>query len=197
MTNAPEWKIDLLRLRPGLVWSMAISSLRVRMSRALLTLLTIATSTAFLMHLLTAPMTGNDPAEIESWHLMLGLSLLVSAAGVLNAMLMSVTQRFREIGTLKCLGALDAFVLYSVLIEAAILGLGGAVAGVAAGLLITLLIGFAEYGRSLFEHLRLDGLPLKMMASFGVGMALTTLGALVPAWIASRMPPMEAMRGEK
>ena len=37
----------------------------------------------------------------------LGLALLVAFVGILNAMLMSVTERFREIGTMKCLGALD------------------------------------------------------------------------------------------
>jgi len=197
MDEPIQWKIEKLQLRPALVWSMAVSSLKVRMGRALLTLLTIATSTAFFMHMLTISRESADPSDRESWYLMLSLSLLVSMAGVLNTMLMSVTQRYREIGTLKCLGALDSFVLYSVLLEAAILGLCGAIGGVAIGLLITLLLGFLEYGTTLLLHLRLDALPLKIAASFAVGIALTTLGASVPAWIASRMPPMEAIRGEK
>jgi cell division protein FtsX len=74
------------------------------------------------------------PAEQQSWYLMMGLAMVVSVAGVLNALLMSVTQRYREIGTMKCLGALDGFILLSVLLEAAILGVTGAVLGVLAGL---------------------------------------------------------------
>jgi ABC-type antimicrobial peptide transport system permease subunit len=121
----------------------------------------------------------------------------VSAAGVLNTMLMAVTQRYREIGTMKCLGALDSFVLLSVLLEAAILGLAGAVLGVIMGLVISTLLGVSDYGLSCFQHMRMDGLALKILFVFLAGMLLTTFGAAVPAYIASKMPPMDAMRGEK
>ena len=136
------WKIGSLKLRRDVVVSIAWSSLRQRFTRSILTVLTIATAAGFLMYLLTLP-AGKDSADRQSWLLMLSLAIVVSAAGVLNTMLMTVTQRYREIGTMKCLGALDSFILLSVLTEAAI------------------------------------------------------LGAAVPAWIASRMPPMDAMRGEK
>jgi putative ABC transport system permease protein len=191
-----EWQIGELKLRPELVWQMAISSLKVRLPRTMLTTLTITTSTAFLMYLLTMPKT-QDPTESESWGLMLALSLLVSVAGVLNTMLMTVTQRYREIGTIKCLGALDMFVLYTVLVEAGILGFIGAVIGVVLGLLISLGLGAADYGSALMEHVRFNALPVKILAVFAVGSLLTMIGAAVPAWIASRMPPMDAMRGEK
>jgi ABC-type antimicrobial peptide transport system permease subunit len=191
-----EWSIGRLHLRPDLVWSMALSSLRVRVTRSFLTGLTITTSTAFLMYLLTMPRKGTS-AETQSWYLMLALSLVVSAAGVLNAMLVSVAQRYREIGTIKCLGALDSLVLWSVLVEAAILGLGGATIGVVLGTVISLLLGLADFGTGLFEHIALGSVPLNVLFVFLVGMALTTLGAAVPAWIASKMPPVEAMRGEK
>jgi putative ABC transport system permease protein len=191
-----QWQIGELKLHHDLVWSMAISSLKVRLPRTLLTVLTITTSTAFLMYLLTMPQTG-DPVESQSWKLMLALSLLVSVAGVLNTMLMSVTQRYREIGTIKCLGALDSFVLYTVLLESAIVGLVGAIAGMVFGLAISLLLGLADYGGQLFTHLRFGYLPLKILVVFLVGITLTTIGAAIPAWIASKMPPMDAMRGEK
>jgi ABC-type antimicrobial peptide transport system permease subunit len=191
-----HWQIGELKLQYDLVWSMAISSLKVRLPRTLLTVLTITTSTAFLMYLLTMPKT-DDPVESQSWGLMLALSLLVSIAGVLNTMLMSVTQRYREIGTIKCLGALDSFVLYSVLFESAIVGLVGAVIGVVLGILISVLLGLADYGFAVFQNLRLGFLPGKILIVFLVGVFLTTIGAAIPAWIASKMPPMDAMRGEK
>jgi putative ABC transport system permease protein len=196
MNGGMEWKVGTLALRPRVVLSMAVNSLRLRLTRSLLTLLTIATSSAFVMYLLTMARTG-DPTEAQSWVLMMVLSLLVSAAGVLNTMMMSVTQRYREIGTMKCLGALDSFVLWSVLVEAAILGLAGAACGVIGGTTLSLALALADHGAHALTAVRLDGVGLKMLVVFAVGVALTTFGASVPAWIASRMPPMDAMRGEK
>ncbi|MCC5788359.1 MAG: FtsX-like permease family protein [Opitutales bacterium] len=191
-----EWHIDRLKMKPGLVWQMAVNSLKVRISRTTLTLLTIATSSAFLIYLLTLP-RSDDLADQQTWYLMLGLSVLVSAAGVLNTMLMSVSQRYREIGTMKCLGALDKFVLFTVMVESAILGFVGAVIGVLVGLTISILLGLLEYGFSLFQYLQFDWILLKILAAFALGIFLTTFGSSIPAVIASRMPPMDAMRGEK
>jgi ABC-type antimicrobial peptide transport system permease subunit len=194
--KAARWELGSLRLRPDVVLAMAVSSLKLRVARSMLTLLTISTSSAFMMYLLTMPRKG-DAVEQQSWYLMMALSLVVSAAGVLNTMLMAVTQRYREIGTMKCLGALDSFVLLSVLLEAAILGLAGAVLGVIMGLVISTLLGLSDYGLSCFQHMRMGGLGLKILFVFLAGMMLTTFGAAVPAYIASKMPPMDAMRGEK
>jgi ABC-type lipoprotein release transport system permease subunit len=191
-----QWEIGHLKLRPVVVLAVAVSSLRLRFVRSLLTVLTIATSTAFMMYLLTMAQ-GAEETDRQSWILMMVLSLVVSAAGVLNTMLMSVTQRYREIGTMKCLGALDSFVLLSVLLEAGMLGLGGAVIGVAAGLILSILLAMADHGMAFAGFMRLGALPLKVLFVFFVGMALTTVGASLPAWIASKMPPMDAMRGEK
>lgn len=190
------WEIGRLHLSFRLVWAMAVSSLRVRMARSFLTGLTICVATSFMMYLLAAPKQEGE-AEAQSWALMLALALVVSAAGVLNAMLMSVSQRYREIGTIKCLGALDSLILYSVLLEAAFLGLCGAAVGVVVGFLIAFLLGVADYGAAVFAQIGWAMLPLKVLGVFAVGMVLTTLGAAAPAWVASRMPPVEAMRGEK
>lgn len=215
----PKWEIGHLKLRPRLIWAMAMSSLRVRVGRSTLTGMTIATAAAFMTYLLTMPRT-DDPTEAQSWMLMLVLSLVVSGAGVLNAMLTSVSQRYREIGTIKCLGAMDSLVLWSVLVESAVLGLGGAIAGLVVGLVVSLALGLVENGLGFFGTffaglLPASDLPAGLRAIspggmhrgvwlalsagfvFVVGMLLTTLGAAVPAFIASRMPPVEAMRGEK
>lgn len=194
--SASSWEIHPLKLRPDLVWDMALSSMRVRLGRTLLTLATITAASAFIMFLLFVPLTS-DPAGREAWLLMLALSLFVSVAGVLNTMLMSITQRYREIGTIKCLGALDSFVLLSVLVEAAMLGLVGGCVGVVLGAIAALLLGLLEHGTQVLEALRLGGWWWKVAASLGVGVGLTTLGAIIPALLAARMPPIEAMRGEK
>ncbi|MFP4354314.1 MAG: ABC transporter permease [Phycisphaerae bacterium] len=192
-----EWEIGHLKLRFSLVWAMAMSSIKVRLGRSMLTGLTITTATAFMMYLLATPRQASQDAEGQSWGLMLALALVVSAAGVVNAMLMSVTQRIREIGTFKCLGALDSLVLLSVLAESALLGLIGAGAGIVAGLIIAFILGIADSGLAFFGMVSWLMLPLYILGVFMVGMFLTTFGAAVPAWMASKMPPVEAMRGEK
>jgi len=193
-----EWEIGKLHLRPALVWAMALSSLKVRLARAMLTTLTIATATAFMMYLLTMARKEDAAAtDRQSWTLMLVLSLVVASAGVLNAMLMSVAQRYREIGTMKCLGALDSLVFSSVLLEAAMLGLVGAAVGVVAGTVIAVVMRLVEFGAGVLARMSPALWPLHVLGVFLVGMALTTIGAAIPAWVASRMAPVEAMRGEK
>lgn len=76
---------------------------------------------------------------------LLGISLLVCAVGITNAMLMSVTERYREIATLKCLGALDGSILSIFLLEACLLGAVGAAAGAVLGGLIGVLRSWWTY----------------------------------------------------
>ncbi len=195
-TNPEMWEIRSLKLRPGLVWTMALSSLRVRVGRTFLTFLTISVVSAFLAFLLSQP-RGTEPAEREMLGLMIVLGLLVSAAGVWNAMLMSVTQRYREIGTMKCLGALDRFILFSVMLEAALLGMAGALVGLVLGVLAAFLFGLIGGLGEALGVFSPDRLVRAAVFSVLAGIVLTALGAAVPAFIASRMPPIEAMRGEK
>jgi putative ABC transport system permease protein len=125
---------------------------------------------------------------------LVALSFLVCAVGVANAMLMSVTERFSEIATMKCLGALDGFVMTMFLLEAAIEGgIGGAV-GLALGALLAWLRALVEYGSVLSAagaggHLA-SGLGLAWLA----GMLLAALAAVGPSFVAARLAPMEAMR---
>jgi putative ABC transport system permease protein len=74
------------------------------------------------------------------------LSLLVCVVGIINAQLMAVTERFREIGTMKCLGALDRFILRLFILEAGMQGIAGAVAGAVAGGVFSMLSGLLRFG---------------------------------------------------
>lgn len=183
-----------LRLDLALVFEMAFSSLRERLGRTVLTILTVAFSAGFVFFLLLSPQ-AQRPADIQGAQLLLILALLVSAAGIVNTMLMTVTRRFREIGTLKCLGALDSFVLLSVIVESALMGLAGAAAGVVGGLLGAVLVALVDPAG--LAGLRWEGWVWKLGAALGVGLVLTVVGAVPPALVASRMAPVEAMRGEK
>jgi ABC-type antimicrobial peptide transport system permease subunit len=126
----------------------------------------------------------------------LGLALLVAFVGILNAMLMSVTERFREIGTMKCLGALDGFIVKLFLIESLYLGAIGTIAGIALGLGMSLVSATAGYGVHALRHLSLGPVMVTILTSLTVGIGLSAAGAAYPAWQAARMQPVEAMRVE-
>lgn len=127
---------------------------------------------------------------------LLGLALLVAFVGILNAMLMSVTERFREIGTMKCLGALDGFIVKLFLIESFFQGMVGTVLGVGLGLLLSIVGASLAYGH--FAWIQFPWQPIITSAGFCflVGVGLTVAGAVYPAWQAARMQPIEAMRAQ-
>jgi len=147
---------------------------------------------------------GGVRAKKNLW--LVSLSLLVCIVGITNAMLMSVTERFREIGTMKCLGALDKFVVRLFLIESSIQGLVGSLVGALLGLLLA-------FARSLFAYhvtapgtgeghwLALSYFPLAtvlmwMAVAVLVGAVLSVIAAIYPAYRAAKMEPVEAMRVE-
>jgi putative ABC transport system permease protein len=138
--------------------------------------------------------------EIESSRIqtrwLVGLALLVAFAGILNAMLMSVTERFREIGTMKCLGALDSFIIKLFLIESLFQGVVGTVIGVLLGLGLSMGNMSSSYGIYAWKNVPWHSLAVSVVICLGVGICLTVAGALYPAWQAARMQPIEAMRVE-
>jgi ABC-type lipoprotein release transport system permease subunit len=136
---------------------------------------------------------GGDDVQTR-W--VLALALLVAFVGILNAMLMSVTERFREIGTMKCLGALDGFVVKLFLIESLLQGLAGTVMGIALGLVTSLIAASSSYGSVAIRQAPWRSILLSLLLSLIIGVALTVAAAVYPAWQAARMQPIEAMRVE-
>ena len=127
---------------------------------------------------------------------MLGLALLISFVGILNAMVLNVTERFREIGTMKCLGALDSLVIKIYLIESAFQGLGGTVAGILLGVLLALGEGWQIYGAEALSIVPMAVTWKILLMCASAGLLLSIGGALYPAWIAAKMEPVEAMGRE-
>ena len=127
---------------------------------------------------------------------LLVISFLVCMVGIANAMLMSITERFREIATLKCLGATDRYVLLQFLLEAGLQGVAGGVLGVATGFLAAHLKGLAELGGDLLGNWPGAALAGAGGAALLAGVLLSMLASVYPSWTASRMAPMEAMRVE-
>jgi putative ABC transport system permease protein len=117
------------------------------------------------------------------------LALLVGVVGIVNTMLMSTTERFTEFGVLRTNGWSRMNLLTLVTAESAYLGL---LAGLIGGVLALL-------GTSIANLFITGGLTLRVPAwlfALGVGLSVVTgtLGGLYPAWKASRMVPMDAIR---
>jgi hypothetical protein len=125
------------------------------------------------------------------------LSLLVCVVGIVNAQLMAVTERFREIGTMKCLGALDRFILRLFILEAGIQGLAGAGMGALVGAVFSLINGWLRFGAVALNAVSWTSLAGSIFIAMTVGCLLSLLGVLYPALVAARMQPVEAMRVEQ
>jgi len=123
------------------------------------------------------------------------ISLAVTVIGISNAMLMSVTERFREIGTMKCLGALSSFIRALFLIESSLMGCIGGLAGGVFGAVFSIALYGATYGYGLvFSSLNVATLGLCFLLCLAAGIVLSIIAAIYPASVASRMVPATALR---
>jgi putative ABC transport system permease protein len=117
------------------------------------------------------------------------ISLLVGGIGVMNIMLVSVLERTREIGIRKALGAKERDIWTQFLIEAASLTLTGGIIGVVIGIVVSYIIGRTGAATTLITP---GIIVLAVSVSVGIGLFF----GFYPAWNASRLNPIEALRSE-
>lgn len=153
-----------------------------------------------LRALLSSKGVPTEQAEIAANRIqtrwLIGLALLVAFVGILNAMLMSVTERFREIGTMKCLGALDSFIVKLFLIESLFQGVVGTILGLILGVVVSFGMAFLSFGTISVSQAPWNEIWFGIGVSLVVGLVLSVAGAVYPAWQAARMEPIQAMRSE-
>ncbi len=124
------------------------------------------------------------------------LSLLVCLVGITNAMLMSVTERFREIGTMKCMGALDGFIVKLFLLESSFMGTAGTIIGAVLGFVLALLLSWVSYGTEFLDYVTWATIFWYGLLAVGIGSFLSLMGGILPAYRAAKMEPVDAMRLE-
>jgi putative ABC transport system permease protein len=117
------------------------------------------------------------------------ISLLVGGIGIMNIMLVSVTERTREIGVRKAIGALRRDILIQFLLESVLVSVAGGLIGILLGWLISLM-ATAALGFTAPVNLG----TILMATGFAVGVGV--IFGLYPAWRASRLRPIEALRYE-
>jgi hypothetical protein len=192
---------------------ISVNALKNRFWRSVITASGIILGIAFLMSVFVSGLVdqgllANGTPDIQAklstpaaeakaqqiW--LISLSLLVCVVGITNAMLMSVTERFREIGTMKCLGALDSLIRKLFFLEAAFQGLLGSLCGIVVGTAFALLRSLAKYGSQAVTTFPLRAFLLYAVAALVVGVIMAVVGAIFPASQAARMAPAEAMATE-
>ncbi len=197
---------------------ISFQSLKIRFWRSMITTAGILTSIAFLVAVISGAYIEEAMSELEGraaiettlddaqsaggispqQYWLVIMSLIVCVVGIANAMLMSVTERFREIGTMKCLGALDRFVVELFLLESGFQGLLGAILGSIIGFISIMLMNLKNYGMDLFRGFTAYIFPILgwMAIACGIGIVLAILGAIGPSYKAAKLPPAEAMRAD-
>lgn len=127
---------------------------------------------------------------------LVAMSLLVCTVGITNSMLMAVTERFKEIGTMKCLGALDSFVVLLLVLESGMLGIVASALGWVLGFVSMIIIAGTSKGWDVVATIN----PWHVLGTLGLsvlaGMSLTLVATIVPAMQAAKMPAAMALRSE-
>ena len=188
-------------------FEISIKSIRIRFWRSMITAGGIFLGIAFLVSVLTTSLIqANLPAGTmdaaakaaaqnrQIWLVI--MSLLVCTVGITNSMLMSVTERFKEIGTMKCLGALDRFVVELFLLESGLLGLIASFVGWVVGFISISLLALASHGWAVVGAIRLVQILGTLGTAMLIGMSLTIVATIPPAIKAAKMPPAMALRTE-
>ncbi len=126
------------------------------------------------------------------------IAIVIAALGVLNTVLMSVMEKLREFGYMRCIGASPTHVFRIVLTETVTLCLVGGVAGIVIGALgssvaDTLIRGVLPYAPA-GKMVTYD--PSVFALTLAVALGIGALAGLYPSWRASHVPPMEAVRNE-
>ena len=196
---------------------ISFQSLKIRFWRSMITTAGILLGIAFFVAVLSGSVISDTMREISNKNTIVTtidaeqtegvsaqqiwlvvMSLIVCVVGIANSMLMAVTERFREIGTMKCLGALNRFIVELFLLESGFQGLSGAIMGSLVGFISIMLLSLKDYGLDLFRTFSAYIWPVLMYMGIAcvLGMLLAILGAAGPAYRAAQLPPAEAMRSD-
>ncbi len=122
------------------------------------------------------------------------LSLVVGGINIMNIMLVTVTERTREIGVRRAIGATPTAVMMQFLLEASLIALAGGAVGVLGGLFLSWL--FSVILTHVVGHWQLHVESWSILLGLGLSLSTGIVFGLFPAWRAARLDPVEALRYE-
>jgi len=185
-------------------FKLGVSYLERRRDRSLLNIASIALGLSFFTTLLLTDtfyqtytgFNGGNTVIDQSYYWLVVVALAVSIVGITNAMLISVYERVREIGTMKCIGALDQHIIILFFVEAFLQGVLGGLFGVILGTFGALATTASTTGFEIILKVN----PIKLLTLYSssilIAVLLSIIATIYPAYQASKLDPVEALRYE-
>ncbi len=175
-----------------------------RMDRAMINMASVALGISFLSTLMMTDafyrayaLAGGERLSVETYqYWLMFVAIVVCVVGIINAMLIAVYERYREIGTMKCIGALDRHILLLFLVESLIQGTVGGAVGFAVGVVGALLSTGFTIGFDILLKVPATEFILLFGGSVLLSMILSVVATLYPAYRAAKLNPVEALSYE-
>jgi len=191
-----------VKLPPSEAIRVSLEQIKRRIKRSGIIIASIALGIALMSHFLVANLifqsygqsTGMVMEAYQFWLII--VSFIVCVVGLTNSSLIAVYERYREIGIMKSLGALDRHVLELFLIEATLFGLAGGVLGFFLGTLSAAISTGFQIGFGALFTMNISYFLLNLGYAVGLAVVLNILSTAYPAYKAAKLKPVEALEYE-
>jgi len=178
---------------------ISLENIRKRQTRSIIVVMSTALGISYLTYFLVTNLIfstflqGKEGA-IEAYNFwLIVVSIVICAVSLINSTMIAILERYNEIGTMKCLGAPDNHIMRLLLIESALLGLGGGFIGFTFGAVTGILSCCLELGLIVLRGLPLTGFLGLSGQTMVFSVVLSIISTAYPAIRAAKLNPVEAL----
>jgi len=180
---------------------IVLENMRKRRNRTLLTMANVFFSIALVSSMMMLSSSykvqttnlGFIPLKLSDYQIWISMiSIITCTITILNSMLIAVMERYKEIGTIKCLGAKNSFIILLFITESMLIGLIGGILGYIASFIVAGIIMIIQIGTliSIQNYIQI------LLISILISILISLIATIFPAYYASRINPVEALRFE-